>query len=46
MRFTPGDFVRAQKNSTGYSFQSDAQRQIPRTLGGSVYLAYLICKIK
>lgn len=24
---TPGDFVRAQKNGSGYSVQSDAQRQ-------------------
>lgn len=27
MEFVSGDFIRAQKNSTGYSFQSDAQQQ-------------------
>lgn len=27
MRFVPGDFERAQKNSRGYSVQSDAQQQ-------------------
>lgn len=31
MRFTPGDFARAQKKkNTGYSFQSDLQQQTLR----------------